>query len=202
MKGQSQPTWKPLKWRSFPHDAQNRSSNGFSVNFVFLSYTQITPPYPTSRIFTGIGTSGTLWEQGAESKTRRCWWRSGAGIPSFQRQYEAVIQPLSDAFWVFVNVITLLWHWLEYCERLFIKQLVFFDYVMKNVFVFVPNYCGCRIHSLHPLAEYCGCSCTHCIHGSYAYAMGVGTSGILWVQCAASKTRRCWCSGKQTPRFQ
>ena len=24
---------------------------------------------------------------------------------------------------------------------------------------------------LHPLAEYGGCSCTHCTHGSYAYAM-------------------------------
>ena len=26
--------------------------------------------------------------------------------------------------------------------------------------VFVSDYCGCRIHCLHPLEKYCGCSCT------------------------------------------
>ena len=43
--------------------------------------------------------------------------------------------------------------------------------------VFAPEYCGCRIHCLHPLAEYCGCSCTHCTHGSYAYVMSIA---LLW----------------------
>ena len=32
-------------------------------------------------------------------------------------------------------------------------------------------YCGCRIRCLHPLPNYCGCSCTHCTHGSYAYVV-------------------------------
>ena len=30
-----------------------------------------------------------------------------------------------------------------------------------------------RIHCLHPLAEYCGCNCTHCTHGAYAYVSSV-----------------------------
>ena len=51
---------------------------------------------------TGEGTSGTLRVQGSEPKTRRCLWRSGRGIQRFQRQYEAVVKLLSDAFCVFV----------------------------------------------------------------------------------------------------
>ena len=35
--------------------------------------------------------------------------------------------------------------------------------------VFDAEYCRCRIHCLHPLTEYCGCSCIHCTHVSYAY---------------------------------
>ena len=35
--------------------------------------------------FTGVGTSGTLWVQGAESNTQRCCWRSDDGLPRFQR---------------------------------------------------------------------------------------------------------------------
>ena len=34
--------------------------------------------------YTGVGTSGILWVQDAESKTRRTRWRTGEGISRFQ----------------------------------------------------------------------------------------------------------------------
>ena len=62
---------------------------------------------------------------------------------------------------------------------LFIKQQVFCDSVMKRVFLYQKMYCGCRIHCLHQQAEYCGCSCTHCTHGSYAYGR-LGAGSEFW----------------------
>ena len=61
----------------------------------------------------------------------------------------------------------LMWHDIVICVGMVTKHFCI-DGCDKKGF-FVPEYCGCRIHWLHPLDKYYGCSCTHCTHGSYAY---------------------------------
>ena len=55
-------------------------------------------------VTTGVGTSGTLWVQGAESKTRRADGNMGRD----SKIYETVIKTASDAFHVFAAIITLI----------------------------------------------------------------------------------------------
>ena len=102
-------------------------------------------------------------------------WRRDSTIARFQRQHEAVIKPVSDAFCVFV--VTLRWYWPEYCESLFIKQLVFCNSVMERVFLF-QNIVG---------AEYIVCTLWLNTVGADAPTAPMVPTLMIWVDdsCAA-----------------
>ena len=118
----------------------------------------------TYHIFTGVGTFGKLWVQGAESLLLMAlWWRDSKILQAIW----SCDKTGSWGFCAFVAIFTVILTRVptaKVCSK--ISSLLWF-YDEKGIFV--PEYCGCRIHCLHPLAEYCGCRCTHCTHGSYAY---------------------------------
>ena len=86
--------------------------------------------------------------------------------------YEAVTKTVSDVFTCLLSTFAVILT--KYCNIW--SQISSFCVYLSWKWCFFPGYCGCRIHCLHPLAEYCGCSCTHCTHGSYAYAENYHTT--------------------------
>ena len=128
-----------------------------------------------------------LWVQGADCRVQdptllnALWWRDSK-IPM------AIESSEKNRIWCFVRVrrLLLLWYWPEYCKTWSqTTPSVLNVYICTWKRCFDSEYCGCRMHCLYPLIEYCGCSCTQCTHGSYTYDSQYFATILSCLECIA-----------------